>query len=303
MQPGSSCLGRLLAEQAGVVTHAQLRAVGVTDAQRRAQIAASRWRSVNATVVVTHNGPLTVGQQQWAVVLSANGLVALCGLTTLQNFGVRGFETDVVHVLVEPGGRVRAVPLVAVAAHQSRRFGAVDVLPRLPPTVGIERATIDAAAWSPDIKTATRVIVAPIQQRFTSASRLSATLTAAGSVNFSGVLVPFVADLEGGAEALSEVAFLRWCRRHGFPRPELQVRHDGQGRRRYLDAIFELSSGGRLWVEIDGGIHLTLTTRWQDTIKDNDAVIARRPALRFPSVAIYSDDPIAVEQLAAGLKL
>jgi hypothetical protein len=50
-------------------------------------------------------------------------------------------------------------------------------------------------------------------------------------------------------------------------------------------------------VEIDGGIHLRLDKRWDDTAKDNDVAIARKLTLRFPSIAIYSDDCRAVQQL------
>jgi hypothetical protein len=151
------------------------------------------------------------------------------------------------------------------------------------------------------LKTATRITTAPIQQRLTTAARLREELAAAGQVKFRRTLLAFIADLEGGAEALSEVAFLRWCRRHGLPKPRTNVRLDHLGRRRYLDAVFRRADGSLLFVEIDGGIHLTLATRWADTAKDNDAIIANQKTLRFPSVAIYSDDVRAVAQLRAAL--
>ena len=75
------------------------------------------------------------------------------------------------------------------------------------------------------------------------------------------------------------------------------------GRRRYLDATFRTVDGRVLYVEIDGSVHLNLTTRWADTAKDNDAVIADQKTLRFPSIAIYADDPRAVAQLRAALGL
>jgi hypothetical protein len=132
-------------------------------------------------------------------------------------------------------------------------------------------------------------------------------LEEAGRVRFRAVLLTFLADLEGGTEALSEVEFLRWCRRHRLPKPSIRVRCDALGRRRYLDAEFRRADGSRLQVEVDGGIHLTLTTRWLDTAKDNldtakdnDDGLADRKTLRFPSVALYSDDPIALAQLRAG---
>jgi hypothetical protein len=219
----------------------------------------------------------------------------------MECWGVEGFVTPTIHIVVRRGARVLKLPGVDLEVHESRRFGADDILPRDPPITTIERATIDAAVWSPDVKTASRVITAAVQQRRTTAIRLREELTAAGQVKFRKVLLPFIADLEGGAEALSEVEFLRWCRRHGFPKPRLNVRVDHLGRRRYLDAAFRTVGGRVLYVEIDGGVHLSLAVRWRDTAKDNDAVLTDQKTLRFPSVAIHSDDPVAVRQLRTAL--
>jgi hypothetical protein len=294
-------LDALLRQQSGLATRHQLRGCNVSGSYVRAQLTARRWQELNDIVICTHNGPLTERQSWWAAVLTAQPPVGLCSLTAMQYWDITGFPTPTVHILVVRGARVLPLAGVDVAIHESRRFTARDILPRLPPVTGIERSIVDAAVWSADIKTATRVIAAPIQQRRTSAMRLREELEAAGMVRFRRILLPFIADLEGGAAALSEVAFLRWCRRHGFPKPHTQVRLDNLGRRRYLDAAFRATNGSTTYVEIDGGIHLTLATRWADTAKDNDAVIANQRTLRFPSVAIYSDDPRAVAQLRAAL--
>jgi hypothetical protein len=58
----------------------------------------------------------------------------------------------------------------------------------------------------------------------------------AGKVRHRRRLTLFLADLAGGAEALSEVEFLRWCRRPAFPKPRMNVRLDSAGQRQYLDA-------------------------------------------------------------------
>ena len=73
-----------IARQAGIATRAQLRALGYSADAVRAQVDARRWRSLNEVVVCTHNGPLNRDQQRWAVILSAQGLAALGGLTALE---------------------------------------------------------------------------------------------------------------------------------------------------------------------------------------------------------------------------
>lgn len=293
----------LTAGQSGLFTTGQWRQLGGSEAQLRAQTGAGRWRALNELVMCTHNGPLTVDQRDWAAILSAQGIAALTTFSGLRRFGVRGFDTTAVHLLVRRGAKVLPIRDVEVRVHESRRFAPGDLLDRQPPVMSLERCAIDAAAWAPDVRTAFRIVIAPVQQRLTSATRLLEVLDVQGRIRFVRQLRAFLNDVSGGAQALSEVEFLRWCRRHGFPRPDLQVRVDAAGRRRFLDAQFTGPDGHDLWVEIDGGVHLLLSTRWEDTLKDNDAVIDGRSAIRFMSSAIYADDPRAVAQLRRALAL
>src|SRR3954447_14891474 len=164
----------------------------------------------------------------------------------------------------------------------------------------LSRSSVDAAGWSRDVLTAHRIFVSVVQQLGVRPGKLLEDLEAAGRVRHRQTLRRLLVDLEGGAQALSEVAFLAFCRRHGFPRPELQVRLDAAGRRRYLDAKFRRRDGSVFHVEVDGGVHLTLKARWKDTRKDNDSALSGQLVLRFPSVAIYTDDAEAVSQIRCG---
>lgn len=287
-----------------VVTKAALLASGFTEDAIRAQIDGGRWRQLTESAICLHNGPLTVPEQRLAAVLTAPWPVALCGVTGLSEWGVTGFEVSAVHMVVTRGTRVLPLPGVDVVVHESRRFSGEDVVVRAgrPPVTRLERSTVDAAAWSVSPLLASRLLVAPVQQRLCPPSRLVAELALAGQIRHGRLLRRLAADLDGGAQALSEVEFVRWCRRHGLPRPELQVRLDRRGRRRYLDARFR-HNGRVVLVEIDGGVHLSLASRWEDTAKDNDAVLDGLTSLRFPSVAIYRDDPRALEQLRRALGL
>jgi hypothetical protein len=161
----------------------------------------------------------------------------------------------------------------------------------------IARSLVDAAVWSRDARTGARILAAGVQQRRVRPRDLEREIGRRQRMRHGAVLRPFVADLVGGAQALSEVGFLRFCRRHGFPRPTLNVRHDAQGRRRYLDAEFRRPDGTALRAEIDGGVHLSLAQRLVDHRYDNDDVIDGRKTLRFLSIQIYDDDPVAVAQL------
>lgn len=291
-------------EQSGVATRRQLLDGGHAWAFIRSQIDAGRWRELNEKVVVGHNGPLTWRQRLWAVYLSAPDPAGICGLSSLQSWRVKGFETDDVHVLVGRGARVLPVDGVKVVVHESRRFSAADVvMARRPPCTRVSRAAVDAAAWSPNVWTAMRVFVAPVQQRRETAVVMRAALLEAGHIRYRRQLLALAADMCGGAEALSEAAFLGFCRRHEFPTPRCQRRMDRAGRWRFLDAEFELPNGRIVRVEVDGGVHVVLSVRAEDNLKDNDATLAGKGVLRYASPLIYGDDPRAVAQLRRALGL
>ena len=267
-----------------------------------AKLDSGRWNRLNDRVICLHNGPPTRRQQLWAVLLSAPPVAALCGLTVLELERIYGFPAKAVHVLVPDGRRVLPVPGVDVVVHPCRQFPdeAIRLFDDLRATP-TSRAVVDAAAWAADEKTAARLLVAGVQQLRIYPTLLKDEVLARKTLRRRRLLLLLCNDLEGGAQALSEVEFLAFCRRHGFPRPRLQVRMDANGRRRYLDATFTRPDGSEFGVEIDGGIHLQLKVKARDDLKDNYAKLDRRLILRFASVLIYMDNPEAVAQIRRAL--
>jgi hypothetical protein len=296
----------LLAMQSSVATRSQLRAVGFSDDFIRAQVDARRWQVLNDAVVVCHNGPLTHEQQIWAVWLSTSPPAAMCGLTALQLWGMARVESSLIHVVVPKGGRPLPTRGIPRHVHESRRFTVADIAPagRPVPVTRPARSAIDAAVWTRDPQAALRIVLNAVQQRICDPTDMLIELGEADRVRHRALLARALDDVAGGVEAVSELSFLRFCRKHGLPEPELQVRLDSRGRRRYLDATFRRRPDGRaVRIEIDGGVHLTLTQRWRDTRNDNDAVIDGEIVLRFPSVAIHTDDPVALQQIHRALGL
>jgi hypothetical protein len=203
MQRPTASTSALIAAQASVATREQLQGLTLTEDQIRAQLHAGRWRALNDTVICLHNGPLTSLQSRWAGVLSAPAPAALCGLTALEGCGVTGFATSSVHVVIARGARMLLPKGVDLTVHESRRFTVADIDERsMPPATSLERAAIDAAAWSRDVITASRIAVAPIQQRRTTARRLLDELDAAGKVRHHRLLRSLLFDLDGGAEGI-----------------------------------------------------------------------------------------------------
>ena len=302
-RPSRVPFARRLSQVTTIATRQALIAAGWSPGAVKAAIRHKRWQRLNEHVVCLHTGPLTADETLQAVLASCPARCGLAGLTAVGVHGVTGFGVPDVHVLVAAGTRVLPVEGVKIVVHQVRWLAATDIVRRRGLAVTpIARSLVDAAAWSGDAGTGARILAAGVQQRKVRPVDLERELARRGWLRHGAVLRPFVADLAGGAQALSEVAFLRFCRRHGFPRPEMNVRSDASGRRRYLDAVFRLPDGRLVRAEIDGGVHLSLTQRLRDVRNDNDDVISRRATLRFLSIQIYDDDPVAIDQLGRALR-
>jgi hypothetical protein len=292
-------LGTVADRQVGIVRRDQLREIGLSAHVVESMLVGRRWRELGPLIVALHNGPLTAHQRLWTAVLNSGEPAGLAARTAAAEQGLTGWAADVIEVLVPRGAVVSRIRGIDVKIHESRRFTAEDLHPGLAlAQVRIERALIDAAAWSRSPRTACGIVAAGVQQRLTTPARLVRELECAGAVRHRRLLRSALADIDGGAQAVSELDFLRFCRRNGLPRPTLQVvRIDRTGRRRYLDATFQRRDGQVVHVEIDGALHLVVHTYWADMARGNDLAIDRRQVLRFPSYVIYANDQRAADQL------
>jgi hypothetical protein len=295
----------LLEDQHCVALRQQILHTGVTDAQIDRCLRVGRWRDAGAGIVVAHNGPLALTQRWSAAVLAGGKVCALAARCAAQAAGLAGWEPTAVEIIVPRGTTYPPLRDLSVKVHESRRFTASDVLPNAwPPRVRIERALVDGAAWSLRSRSGCGLLAAGVQQRLTVAGKLLAELDEAGAIRHRRILRAALIDIDGGAQAVSEIDFIRFCRRHGFPMPIRQVmRRDVNGKRRYLDATLIGPSGTVVRVEIDGALHLLVRTYWDDMFRGNELSIAHETALRLPSVVLHDDDPHAVDQIRRALGL
>jgi hypothetical protein len=113
-----------------------------------------------------------------------------------------------------------------------------------------------------------------------------------------------VADIAGGSQALSEIDFVRLCRRHGLPEPQRQqVRREPSGRRRYLDASWRRRDGRLVVAEVDGALHLIVKQWWDDQLRQNELALADALVLRYPSVIVRTREDLIANQLRRALWL
>ena len=126
----------------------------------------------------------------------------------------------------------------------------------------------------------------------------------AGHIRRSSLIRFTLQDVQGGANALSEIDFGALCRRWNLPVTARQVvRKDRYGKRRYLDVELIGPDGLVARVEVDGAVHLLVRSYWDDMFRQNEFVISGDPILRFPSVAVRFDEFVVVDQVARALGL
>ncbi|HSP36428.1 MAG TPA: DUF559 domain-containing protein [Frankiaceae bacterium] len=274
----------------------------VTEGRLRAQLEARRWRAVSSTVICLHNGPMTPSQQHWAVVLAGGVGAALAGRTALELGGLKNWAVDPVHVLVPLGGRLTDLVDVDVVAHQSRTFAESDIAAASPPRTSVARATIDAATWSRPPRTAAGLVTAVVQQGLASVPQLRDALDRAGAIRHAPLLRSVLNDVEGGAQALSEIDFGSLCRRFGLPEPLRQaIRTDGDGRRRYLDALLVGPDGREVGVEIDGAHHMQASQWDRDLDRTNELTIGGSAVLHFTATRVRLQPARVASQLRRAL--
>jgi hypothetical protein len=293
-------LDDLLAWQDGVLD-TRLALAHLTATELRWRLQSGRWQRPCHGVVVAHSGPLTRQQILRVAALWAGKGAALAGLTAARLQGFRGFDekADSVHLLIPAAARhaKRSIqPPFPVAAHYSRHLAPADIHPaRQPPQTRIARSLVDAAAWMGTDRGAQAVLAAGVQQRLVRVSDLVAEVERNERLYRRKIIKQTLGDIAGGAHALSELDFTQLVvRQFKLPAPDRQVPlRDEQGRRRWLDAVWEKA---RLVVEIDGAGHIDVRTYWDDMDRGNGLQLGHYRVLRFPAwVVRYQPDYVAAQ--------
>lgn len=284
----------------GVGSRDQLTRLGIREKQVAAQLAADRWRRIG-TAIVLHNGTLTTSQREQVAVINCGPRAVLTSFSAVARWGLHGWQRDDVHVLA-PGGTIRP-RLPGLVLHRTRDWERAEIaanrgLHRLAP------ALLLAAASFASARPGCGLLAASVQQRLLSPNDLHWALAQAPRVRHRRFLVHAVQDIAQGAQALSEIDFIRLCRRYGLPLPTHQaVRTEPSGRRRYLDVEWRLPDGRVVAVEVDGALHLT-PQRWVgDQLRQNEVVLGGTVVLRYPSIVVRGEPHVVAEQLARALRV
>src|SRR6185437_8010030 len=114
-------VAKVLRQQGGLITRAQVLAAGWTEERLRYRARADGpWRTVLPAVYLSSNGPLAGGQREIAAVLYAGPDCVLTGPAALRQQGVRVPGTDLIDVLIPVSVKRRDVSFVRV--HRTARM-------------------------------------------------------------------------------------------------------------------------------------------------------------------------------------
>lgn len=291
---------RPLAEaQQGLLSWRQLRELGVTHAEVRHHVLMERWAHRSTEVVSTTTGPLSPEQRLWLGVLHAGPTAMVAGVNAAEQHGLKGWHRDEVTVLVS--NPMSFEPLAGYRFFRSRRPGEVLRDPgKQPATCRLEPALLLFASQERSLRTALGSLAAATQQRLTTPDDLRMWVRKLAPLRRANQIREFLADLDGGAQSLTEAEVHRLCRDYGIRPPDTQqLRRDRQGRRRYTDCEWVLPGGRTLVLEIDGGFHDDVLQAMADRARNRKLTSPNRIVVACSAYEVRHEPWAVMEDLIA----
>jgi hypothetical protein len=280
-------LTRLLRRQDSVITRWQaLQHMSIKTL--RHLVESGRWRRLRDGLFVAHNGPPTPGQRDWSAVLGAGGdrwpeLVCLGGLSSLRAWGLRSIESERTHVLVPARRQVRNPPGVVI--HRTRVPPDLSGCQHMRPPASLPgRSLVDAVQWARSDREARLIVASAFQQGLVAFADVQRSLAELPNATRRALLWRTAQDCAAGSHSVGELDLLELCRMFDLPEPTRQVaRLDRQGRRRFLDAVFD---PWPVAIEVDGAHHLNVARMWDDAERSNALELDGYTVLRYPAFAL-----------------
>jgi hypothetical protein len=283
----------------GIALPAQLLSVGIKAEQIAAHIQQLRWRRI-AGAIVLHYGPLDADQQRRLALLGHRGPALLASFTALESYGLQGWQRPEIHVLaLEDSPAFQHPELPLIITHRS---------PKLPGRCGRDlepaaSAAIRAAASCPTARLACGVLVAAVNQGVVAHWLLRDALDQTRiELPHRCAMLTAVADMGQGHDALIDIDFVDLCGRYQLPGPLRQRRlSDRAGRRRFLEAIWELPDGRALVVEADCALQLTARRWWGAQLSASDLIPCANGVVRIPSAVVRHEPELLLGLLGRRL--
>lgn len=285
-------------QHGGVALLSDLLAAGLTRDHVRAEIEAGAWRKAGVHTVHISGGTPTEKARWWRALWEVGSRAVLDGETALLAAGLKGWDSDMVHVSVPNSSRPRVVSGVKV--HYLRDLG-----PTIDPGLRRTRpdvAVIRAAQWARTDRQAATLVAMTVQQRLVRPEDVLDRWGRTAQSPRREFLETVIRDVCAGAQALSELDFAAACRERGLPEPSRQALRKGRSRSVYLDVLWEDLG---LHVEIHGAHHASGLAPVEDALRSNDVQLDGHAqiTLQIPllGLRLRKDDYLDQVERALGL--
>ncbi|HEV2797246.1 MAG TPA: hypothetical protein VGV65_06460 [Nocardioides sp.] len=284
--------------QAGLLSHRQLRELGVSRGEIRNHVRVGRWAVRSSEVVSTTTGPLSPDQALWLGVLHGGPTAMVGALSAAGARGLKRWEREEITILVS--NPLSFSPLSGYRFFRTRRpykvlLGAGDL-----PVCRLEPAVLMFAAHEPHLRTALGAVTATVQQRLTTSHALAVWLDRLAPLRRSRDLRALLVDVSAGAHSMAEVDLRQACRTYGVQPPRSQrPRTDSRGRRRYTDAEWLLPDGRVLVLEVDGAFHDDVMQATEDRVRNRRLTNARRIVVQCSAWELRHEPWEVIQDLVA----
>lgn len=270
------------ASQGGMVTRAQLHALGMSSAGIKAHVEARRWQEIGVHCLCVTTGPLTEEARLWSAVLEAGPRAYLDGEIALVRAGLSNYVATNIRVSVPRGARVRHRGS-RVDIRQTRRWDPEAKEEGDVPRAKVPGATVRAGLWARSDRQAMLVVTMVVQQKMASVAEITADLLKVKRDRRRSLLAALLMDLAGGVGSLGELDVLRGCRERGIPEPDGQVMRRTPNGTIYLD--FRWRQFG-VTVEVDGVQHGWVENSVADALRHNCIAVEGDVVLRLPVLGL-----------------
>jgi very-short-patch-repair endonuclease len=290
----------LAEQQHGILSRAQLLAIGLSPGQARVDIDNGRWRPLLPGVYASFTGPISTMARTWAAVLYAGSGAATSHRTALWLGGLLEEACDPVHVSIPASRRVLRQPGIRI--HLSRALddeSQTIVHPSAnPPRIRLEGALLDQCEYESAGETA-HLVLSAIQRRLTTADRIQRVLATRTRHRWRRLLIDILSEARDGVASPLELRYRRNVERnHGLPSGVRNRREQFPGRAStYRDVRYPQ------WttiVELDGQEAHPRDEKFRDMRRDNRTTMAGDAALRYGWRDV-AGDPCAVAAQVAEL--
>src|SRR6188472_3591276 len=291
--PPRRVLARIAARQHGVVSRAQVLALGVTPSFVARFVDAGLLHPRHLGVYALGHSALTERGRWMAAVLAVGEGAVLSHLSAALLWGIIDRAGQLIHVLAADGGS-RSRPGLAI--HRTRHLppehrGEVDGIP----VTSLHRTLLDCAAVLPRRRLRYAVEAAD-RMGLLDVRGLVALCDASSGKKGAGVLRRIALEQRGAAnrsKSPPETTFLRLCLAHGLPEPLVNSMLHGYE----VDFYWPQA---RLVVEIDTyTYHRSWAQRQRDLERDADLKVRGEEVLRFTRERIERAADVVVAQVAA----